>query len=253
MTGRRVAIMQPTFLPWAGYLALLDAADLFVFLDDVQFRPRSWHSRNRLFTGPGAVGWITVPVRSMEQTSRPAITRMRPVLDDGKFARKLVGTLRQAYGASPHYGTAGAATEAWIERPWETLADLNIAWIRETADALGVETQTARSSELGVSGKRSELIANILRAVDADVYLSAAGSASYMAEDGVFPLDGVETRFQDYVPEPYAQAQSDEFVPYLSVLDLLLQVGAADAATVLRAGSRPWVSWDDMIVTLGRP
>ena len=71
-----------------------------------------------------------------------------------------------------------------------------------------------------------------------------------MAEEGVFPLDGVETRFQDYVPEPYPQAQSDEFVPYLSVLDMLLQVGPEEAARVLRAGSRPWISWEDMVVTL---
>ncbi|MBT4905971.1 MAG: hypothetical protein HON62_03755, partial [Rhodospirillaceae bacterium] len=31
------AIMQPTYLPWIGYFALMDRVDLFVFLNNVQF------------------------------------------------------------------------------------------------------------------------------------------------------------------------------------------------------------------------
>ena len=251
MQGPVVAIMQPTFLPWQGYLALLDAADVFVFLDEVQFRPRSWHSRNRLLAG-GEPRWITVPVQGEGGHSRIPINRMRPLLDDGGFRRKLAATLRQGYGASPHYPEAGAATEAWLERDWANLADLNVDWIQKAAGLLGFETRTVRSSELGAEGKRSGLIADILRRLDARMYLSAAGSAEYMIEDGVFPLEDVDVCFQDYEPHPYAQAQIDEFVPYLSTLDALLQIGADATRDVLRAGLRSWVSWDEMSLRAAR-
>ena len=58
---KRAAIMQPTFLPWCGYFALMASVDLFVFLDDVQFDKRSWQQRNRIKTPQGVI-WLTVPV-----------------------------------------------------------------------------------------------------------------------------------------------------------------------------------------------
>ena len=32
------AIMQPSYLPWAGYFNLIAQVDAFVFLDDAQFQ-----------------------------------------------------------------------------------------------------------------------------------------------------------------------------------------------------------------------
>ena len=36
----KVAIMQPTYLPWAGYFGLMMASDIFIFLDNVQFEKK---------------------------------------------------------------------------------------------------------------------------------------------------------------------------------------------------------------------
>ena len=43
-----VAIMQPYFFPYIGYFQLMKAADIFVFLDDVQYIQRGWVNRNRI-------------------------------------------------------------------------------------------------------------------------------------------------------------------------------------------------------------
>ena len=42
----KLAIMQPTFLPWPAYFALINYVDEFIFLDNVQFDKRSWQQRN---------------------------------------------------------------------------------------------------------------------------------------------------------------------------------------------------------------
>ena len=57
----RVAISQPTYLPWLGYFDLIDQVDVFVLLDDVQFEKQSWQQRNRIKT-PAGLQWLTVPV-----------------------------------------------------------------------------------------------------------------------------------------------------------------------------------------------
>lgn len=64
----RVAICQPTFLPWIGYFALMDAVDHFVFLDHVQFEKRSWQQRNQIKTAHGAL-LLTVPVNASREST----------------------------------------------------------------------------------------------------------------------------------------------------------------------------------------
>jgi len=236
--------MQPTFLPWSGYVALADAADVFVFLDDFQFQRRSWHHRNRMFSSPDDPTWVTVPVTHGRTDGRPAIAEVAPILDTG-FRKTFRGVLQHGYGRSDHLDMLQPALDDWIDREWTTLADFNIAFIELVLAQLGIETETRRSSEIGSSGKRSARIADLLGRVGATRYLSAAGSRDYMLEDGVFPLAGVDTAFQDYAPAAYPQAGASEFVPYLSVLDVLLQVGPERALGVIRAGSRPFQPWMD--------
>ena len=57
----RVAIMQPTYLPWCGYFGLMHAVDVFVLLDSVQFARRSWQQRNQI-KGVNGAQWLSVPV-----------------------------------------------------------------------------------------------------------------------------------------------------------------------------------------------
>lgn len=49
----KVAITQPTYLPWLGYFDLVDQVDMFVVLDTVQFEKQSWQQRNRIKTPTG--------------------------------------------------------------------------------------------------------------------------------------------------------------------------------------------------------
>ena len=58
---KTLAIMQPTFLPWLGYFALIQRVDEFILLDNVQFDRRSYQQRNKLKTDIGPK-WATIPV-----------------------------------------------------------------------------------------------------------------------------------------------------------------------------------------------
>ena len=56
-----VAIHQPQYLPWLGYLHKLIVADVFCYLDNVQYKKNEWQNRNRIKTATGWQ-WLTVPV-----------------------------------------------------------------------------------------------------------------------------------------------------------------------------------------------
>jgi hypothetical protein len=240
-----VALMQPTFLPWQGYFALIDSVDQFVFLDDFQFCRRSFMHRNRLFLAAGNPGWVSLPVEHHGSDDRAALNQVKPLHDDA-FRRKIMGMLRHSYGGCAHYARYAPEVEAWLAEPHADLASFNIAFIRRACQWLGLRAEFKRSSEIGSSGKRSSRLVDLLRRLDARTYLSARGSYEYMVEDAVFPLADIETRFQRFEPQAHAQKQSPMFVAYLSVLDALLQLGPERTLEVIRQGSRAFVPWAEM-------
>src|SRR5438105_14372105 len=59
--------MQPYFLPYAGYFRLLQATDLFVVYDCVQFTRRGWIHRNKLTNFQNEDVWFTLPLAKAAQ------------------------------------------------------------------------------------------------------------------------------------------------------------------------------------------
>src|SRR6188474_1146913 len=65
-----VAIMQPYFIPYAGYFRLFAASDLFVIYDCVQFPRRGWVHRNQMLGPDGQECWLTLPLARMARDVR---------------------------------------------------------------------------------------------------------------------------------------------------------------------------------------
>lgn len=220
MTGRTAVISQPTYLPWIGYLRLVAAADVFVFLDDVQFARRSWQSRNRIL-GPQGEVLLTVPVRK-----QPRETVIAEIMTDDRqrWWEAHLSAIRDAYWRRPAFDEGYAFLDEAFHRPAQNLADFNIALIEALAGRLELGTAFERASVLGCGGTRSEHLLAICRAVGASDYLSTSGSADYMAEDGVFEAAGFPVRFESHTPVPYPQGV-EPFMPYMSFVDALMNLG----------------------------
>lgn len=224
--------MQPTYLPWLGYFALIASADVFVFLDSVQFDKRSWQQRNRV-KGPQGAVWLTVPVLAkgrFEQT----IADVR--IDTGsRFADKHCATLRHAYGKAPFFASWSDRLFAHIGAGHERLAELDIALIREIADGLGLAPQFLRSSALAADGSKDDLLAAVCQEVGARRYLSPAGAADYLGPGNALERAGIDVAFSDFRHPVYPQRHGP-FVEGLSVADALFMVGDA-ASGLIRDGA----------------
>ncbi len=156
----RVAMMQPTFLPWQGYFALIATADVFVVLDDFQFERHSFQHRNRLRLADGRDTLVVLPVAHTGAVA-PTIASARPLVD-AKWRRRIKSTIDQSYGKTPHHDELRPAIDAWLDTEWPSLAELNIAFIRHAAALLGFAPEWRRSSEVGANGQRSERVARPL-------------------------------------------------------------------------------------------
>ena len=229
----KVAIHQPHYLPWLGYLAKWAAADVFVVLDTVQYEKNGWQNRNRIKTPAGAA-WLTVPVHAPLGTAISAAT-----IAAEPWARHHMAAIQHAYARAPHYRRYRDELEAWYAAPAErfaAVAEASAGWLAERFE-IGVPTR--RASELGVTDTdpTGRLLA-ICRVLGADTYLAGRDGVTYM-DLARFEAVGIAVRVQRYDHPVYPQLHGD-FVPFLSSLDLLLNAGPAGRA-LLEARN----AWDE--------
>ena len=221
-----VAIHQPLFLPWLGYLDRMARADLFIILDHVQFTRRNYQNRTQILLD-GQPHWLTVPVQQHSQQERIVDKRIdHQAAEPGHgWGAKMSQTLAHAYRRAPFLEAYLGDFREVLEFRWEYLLDLNLELLRLIRRAYDIRTPLARSSELAVDGARSDLILNLCQAVGADTYLAGMGGSRHYLDREAFAAAGVDIAWQDFRPAPYAQQGSGDFVPGLSSVDLLFNHG----------------------------
>jgi hypothetical protein len=191
-----IAIMQPYFLPYAGYFRLIAQADLFVIYDCVQFPRRGWLHRNKLLDAQGTEQWLTLPLKPAPQGTR---------ICDLEFpegaVEELAGRLRPFPVASqggPHTPLLDRVRR--VEgRPVDYITDL----LETACELLELPWNVVRSSTLETPEefRGQARILEIARRLGATQYLNAPGGRDlYDAQS--FAQAGVELRFL----EPWAGA-----------------------------------------------
>ncbi|TFV91760.1 hypothetical protein E4K72_20255 [Oxalobacteraceae bacterium OM1] len=241
----KVAMMQPSFLPWQGYFELIRRSDVFVLLDDFQFSAQSYHQRNRMFVGPDRVDWYTVPVAKAGQFALP-LNQVR-IDDRTGWRRKTSARWKHVYGRAPYFQALYPELERWLSTPAASLAELNIGFIKLVLGAIGWERELRRSSDFESGGARSWRVVDILRSCGATEYFCARGSFDYMAEDGLFPVSGITVKFQNFAPKPYTQQPvATDFKPFLSVLDAMFFIGPEETGRLIEQGTDRWLAWSDI-------
>ena len=226
---RTVVISQPTYLPWAGYFRIMKEADVYVFLDNVQFEQRSWQSRNRI-KSVKEFSWLTIPTHHSSQSRISDVE-----IDNSKeWMRQHFTAIKTSYGKAPYYGDYCHFFKSVYESKWTKLALLNIYLIKYFAKQLGLSPIFVSASKLELAGKRTNLLLDICKMFGADRYVSSIGAKNYMEEDGaksIFEKEGIKVEFLQVNLPKYPQLFG-EFIPGLSVVDLVFNCGP-DASKIL--------------------
>ena len=92
-------LIQPYLFPYIGYFQLIQAADVFVLYDDVNFRKQSWLNRNRILLN-GKEHLFTIPCKGISSYKR--INEVQLDYDKKPFV-KFKKLIEQAYSKAPNY------------------------------------------------------------------------------------------------------------------------------------------------------
>lgn len=212
------AIHQPQYLPWIGYFDKMDAADIFIYYDNTQYKKNEWQNRNRI-KGPNGPQWLTVPVSfEFGQTIREVCPTPGTA-----WQRKHWQSIATCYGRAPFFEQYEARLKNLYTNSWSNLAELNVAFVEFLKKQIGIDTKTLYASSLSFAGKSTQALVEMCKAVGADTYLSGAGGRNYL-EPHLFEEAGVELKFQEFYHPIYPQLYG-EFVSHLSILDMLMNCG----------------------------
>jgi hypothetical protein len=217
-----IGILQPGYLPWLGFFEQMYKSDVFVIYDDVQYDKEGWRNRNRIKSSNG-IQWLTVPVM-FKLSEAPLITEVK-IDNKGNWRKKHLASIRQNYAKAPFFKDYIGLFEEAYAREWDYLIDLDLFFIRELARCLGMGDKVIhRSSILNPQGGKIERLINLCKHFGADTFYEGKSGQNYI-DDTDFLTHGINVKYQDFQHPVYRQLYG-EFVPYLSVIDLLFNHGS---------------------------
>jgi len=227
-----MAAHQPQYLPWLGYFHKMAVCDLFIYLDDVQYKKREFQNRNRIRVKTGWE-WLTVPVVTKGRYDQNICD---VAVEPGADWRKDHWTaLKFAYAHAPHFAALAPAVEKIYAQGWPTLMGVSEALIDFHRGALGIATPLRRASEFRVKTAKTRRLVDLCKAVGAETYLSGAGARDYLEEER-FKEAGIRLIYQDFHHPSYAQAYPN-FEPYMAALDLIFNHGDKSRAFLMNANA----------------
>lgn len=214
----RLAIMQPYFLPYIGYLQLMNAVDKFVLYDDVNYINKGWINRNRLLVN-GQEYLFTIPLKDASQNK---LINEVCLSNDPKWRGKLLKTIEQAYKKAPFYTTTFALTEKIIQLETDKVSDWIAGSFGVLTDYLGIKTEIVPSSSIyqNTHLKAQERILDICQQETANHYINPIGGTD-LYDKNIFDAVGIKLNFIKSKPVVYSQFKN-EFVPWLSVVDIMM-------------------------------
>ncbi len=223
-----VAIHQPHYVPWLGYLDRMAKADLFIVLDHVQFERRNYQNRTRIRL-EGESKWLTVPVVQLSQKESVVDKRV----DNSESGSRAWGpnhfkTLKYAYRKAPFFAQYEPRLREILEARWDKLVDLDLAMLDFLREAFEVRTPIRRSSTMKAQGARSELLLNLCTEVGpGSVFLGGLGGSREYLDQQAFAAAGIGVQWQQFTHPIHEQCGGGEFIPGLTALDLLFNCGPA--------------------------
>lgn len=225
----KVAIMQPYFFPYIGYFQLIAASDVFVLHDDVQYIKGGWVNRNRILLN-GESRMITFPV---QKDAYDLPINARSYVDDKQARKDIINLVKQAYAKAPCYRQVFTMLEELMMFEDNNVARFNENLIRRIAGYMGLSCKIITSSgmEKDDSLAGEQRVLEMCKRLGATDYTNPQGGQS-LYDTETFRNAGLVLRFLFMRPTPYTQ-RADGFVPYLSIIDALMELGPVDIKSYL--------------------
>lgn len=222
-----VTIHQPDFMPWLGFFNKVNNADVLVVLDHTENNPRDsafWGRRVKVLIN-GQENWFSIPLNKPQNgVIGIPIKEMTINLNLKKEIKKKVLSIKQNYSRHDYFDEIFPLVESYFNNKSDFLLDRNMEFILNVIKGLSINTKIVYSSNLSCHQKSTELLIEIIKKIDGDTYLCGGGASGYQ-HDHLFKSHDIMLKYNNFTSPKYEQMKSSNFVPGLSIIDPLMNLG----------------------------
>ena len=225
----KLGIMQPYFFPYLGYWQALYAVDKYILLDDVTFIKQGFINRNSILN-KGQKQTINIQINGISSNKLINHHKLNP---NTRWKKKLLSTIQQNYSKAPFKKEIFPIIETAIQSDKINLSKYLAFQINKIAEFLDIKTEIVCNSDLNenLSMTGTNRILNICARENATKYINLIGGQKLYSKE-IFDKNGVDLKFIKMRDFKYKQF-SNEFVPYLSIIDVMMFNSKAEIKKML--------------------
>ena len=191
----------------------------FVICDNIQFTKRGWFHRNNILINNKK----TLFSLALKKDSDGLDVVDRVISDASpKQINKILGQIQSSYNKAPYFKDVFPFIKNIFTNDEKNLFKYLYKSIVEVCTYLNIDTQIIISSTLCIDHnlKSQDKVIAINKAMWANIYINPIGGIE-LYDNKSFQDESIQLRFlESEVPE-YKQF-NDEFIPYLSIIDILM-------------------------------
>jgi hypothetical protein len=228
MNDNVVTILQPSFVPYLGFFSLASKCNIWIHLDNVQYTKRDWRNRNYL-AGKNGKFQITIPVLS----KNTKIIKDIKIDYSTSWSKKIIRSIYLNYNKCFFFQEYFYNIENIFNKKYSFLIDVNLDFFNFFCQILKIHPQIFFASESKVPDHgKSEYLMNLCLKYKATQFNEGIKGMNFLNED-IFHAKNIKVNFFDYQITEYKQSNSTSFIPYLSIIDAVMNLGGKGTKELL--------------------
>ena len=215
----RCAIMQPYFMPYIGYFQLINAVDTFIIYDNIKYTKKGWINRNRILSN-GKSDYITVTLKKDSDFLNINQRYLSNTWENDK--KKIINKLIESYKKSPNFDVVSDLILEIFNSDLDNLFEFIFYSIVTICDFLEIKTNIIKSSDIDfdLELKSDKKVIAICKSIESNKYYNPIGGLELYNKND-FAKENIELSFLKTNEITYKQYHN-KFVPYLSIIDVLM-------------------------------
>ena len=215
-----LAASLPEYFPSTNFYLKMISAGVFVVADDLQFSKHTLVNRTKIKT-PEGFKWLTVPVIK----SKKGLQKIHNVniVPESNWQRKQQVSLKSNYKYAPFFDHYMYNFDAVFQEDWQSICELDLTIIKSIQKQLRLNKELYLLSEIKVNKTGTERIVELVKHFNCDSYLIFGSESAYIDEK---ILNDADIELTELKPNmSHYRQQFEAFIPNLSILDLLFNLG----------------------------
>lgn len=231
-----VTIHQPDMLPWLGFFNKINKADIWVILEHTKNNPRDaafWGRRVKVMVN-GEGKWLSLPLKRPEIPGLIGVPINEMEFNNGehKLFMDAIRTIEISYKKSPFFKQIFPIVEEFLLSQELNMSKRNLTFIFQIMELLQIKTQVCYSSNMNCQENSTKLLVEILKKKQGNTYLCGGGASGYQ-QDELFNQAGIEVIYNNFNHPIYPQFNVKSFIPGLSIIDALMNVGIEETKELI--------------------